>query len=131
MRSPHAPRTGSASVSEITYSKDTDMVTLNFKQAVLPAGSKAQLHIEFTGCHNDSMSGFYRSKVETAKDEPPKWVDACAHRALPDAGAAVLAARRFMVVTQFEPTDARRAFPCWDEVSRLLAAQPRITSRAA
>ena len=51
----------------------------------------ATLMVEFTGKLNDQMRGFYRSAYRLAGEE------------------------RVMAVTQFESTDARRAFPCWDE----------------
>jgi puromycin-sensitive aminopeptidase len=50
------------------------------------------LRLTFTGLLNDKLHGFYRS---TFKDE--------------DGVEQVIA------TTQFEATDARRAFPCWDE----------------
>ncbi|KYK54383.1 aminopeptidase 2 [Drechmeria coniospora] len=58
----------------------------------LAKGSQAQLEISFTGHLNDKMAGFYRS---TYKRE--------------DGTEGTLA------TTQMEPTDARRAFPCFDE----------------
>ncbi|MEW6440418.1 MAG: M1 family metallopeptidase [bacterium] len=54
----------------------------------------ASLHIRFSGAMNDQMRGFYRS--ETVLD----------------------GRKRPLAVTQFEATDARRAFPCWDEPAR-------------
>lgn len=51
----------------------------------------ARLAVEFTGQLNDKMHGFYRSVYHVDGEE------------------------RIMAVTQFEATDARRAFPCWDE----------------
>jgi len=45
----------------------------------------------FTGCLNDKMRGFYRSKYSVEGEE------------------------RYMAVTQFESTSARYCFPCWDE----------------
>jgi puromycin-sensitive aminopeptidase len=51
-----------------------------------------QLHLTFQGTLNDKLRGFYRS---TYKDQ---------------AGT-----NHTMAATQFEATDARRAFPCWDE----------------
>ncbi|HSJ51717.1 MAG TPA: M1 family metallopeptidase [Actinomycetota bacterium] len=50
------------------------------------------LHLEFDGRLSDRMRGFYRSTYE-ADDGTP----------------------RTIATTQFESTDARRAFPCWDE----------------
>jgi len=51
-----------------------------------------RLHLSFRGTLNDKLRGFYRS---TYKD--------------PSGATHTIAA------TQFEATDARRAFPCWDE----------------
>ena len=51
-----------------------------------------RLTMTFSGTLNDKLRGFYRS---TYKDE-----DGATHR---------------LAATQFEATDARRAFPCWDE----------------
>jgi puromycin-sensitive aminopeptidase len=50
------------------------------------------IHFEYTGILNDQMVGFYRSSYKGPHGET-----------------------RYMATTQFEPTDARRAFPCWDE----------------
>ncbi|KAL0330675.1 UNVERIFIED_CONTAM: Aminopeptidase M1 [Sesamum angustifolium] len=47
--------------------------------------------MEFEGTLNDRMKGFYRSTYE--------------HNGQ----------KKTMAVTQFEPADARRCFPCWDE----------------
>jgi len=58
-----------------------------------PAG-KARLELSFTGVLNDQLRGFYRSQY-TAAD----------------------GSTQHLATTQFEATDARRAFPCWDEPS--------------
>jgi puromycin-sensitive aminopeptidase len=50
------------------------------------------LHLVFTGKFNEQLRGFYKAK---AKNEKGK--------------------ESFLAVTQFEPTDARRMFPCFDE----------------
>ncbi|KAJ7134962.1 leucyl aminopeptidase [Mycena crocata] len=73
-----------------TVNKDLQRVTFTFPSA-LPAGSKAQLKVAFSGPLRASMTGYYMSAWE--QDGQTK------HYAL----------------TQFEPTDARAAFPCWDE----------------
>lgn len=79
------------------FSADQETVTLHFGAGALPVGS-AQLVLTFTGELNDKMKGFYRSKYTAA--EPTA------------AGGTV---ERFAAVSQFEATDARRCFPCWDE----------------
>ncbi|KAL6295989.1 hypothetical protein ACE6H2_004131 [Prunus campanulata] len=56
----------------------------------LPFGL-GDLAISFEGILNENMKGFYRSTYE--------------HNA----------EKKNMAVTQFEPVDARRCFPCWDE----------------
>ncbi|KAK7082312.1 hypothetical protein SK128_000906, partial [Halocaridina rubra] len=58
----------------------------------LERGKKYVLSMNFEGHLNDQLHGFYRSSYEDAKGE--KVLLAC---------------------TQFQPTDARRAFPCFDE----------------
>jgi len=59
---------------------------------VLMASAQGKLAVSFVGQLNDQMAGFYRARY-TARDGSQQW-GGC---------------------TQFEPTDARRAFPCWDE----------------
>uniref|UniRef100_A0A7I4BPT3 Aminopeptidase n=1 Tax=Physcomitrium patens TaxID=3218 RepID=A0A7I4BPT3_PHYPA len=54
---------------------------------------EAVLSMEFQGTLNDQMRGFYRSSYKINGET------------------------RNMAVTQFEPADARRCFPCWDEPS--------------
>ena len=74
------------------------------------------LHTAFTGILNDKLHGFYRS---TFTDD--------------DGVEQVIA------TTQFEATDARRAFPCWDEpdfkavfgVTLVVAADLTAVSNAA
>lgn len=58
----------------------------------LPVGVDNVLNISFTGEINDKMKGLYRSKYTSVSGE-----------------------EKYAAVTQFEATDARRCFPCWDE----------------
>ncbi|KFY29483.1 hypothetical protein V493_02344 [Pseudogymnoascus sp. VKM F-4281 (FW-2241)] len=76
---------------ELSYNESTQTTKVAFKE-VIPAGGKAQLEMTFTGELNDKMAGFYRS---TYKNK--------------DGSTGILA------TSQMEPTDARRAFPCFDE----------------
>jgi aminopeptidase N/puromycin-sensitive aminopeptidase len=71
----------------VTLDAKREQATFTFAQA-LPAG-RVRLAIEYKGILNDKLRGFYLSKTKL---------------------------RRYGV-TQFESTDARRAFPCFDEPS--------------
>ncbi len=75
--------------NKITYDIKKETVTFIFGDPI-PKG-KAKLVIKFTGILNDKMRGFYRSRYEH---------DGRTYH---------------MGVTQFESTDARRAFPNFDE----------------
>ncbi len=78
---------GSASPQKatVTMHPESEMATLEVPQTV-PAGS-AEIRINFSGTLNTRLRGLYLSK----------------------------AGGRKYAVTQFEPTDARRAFPSFDE----------------
>src|SRR6201996_9448233 len=69
----------------VSYNAENEQATFTFANA-LPTG-KHTLAIEFTGILNDKLRGFYLSKT----------------------------VKRNYAVTQFESTDARRAFPSFDE----------------
>ena len=69
---------------------ETERLTLRLGTPLDPG--PCVLHTEFTGLLNDKLHGFYRS---TFTDD--QGVD------------------QVIATTQFEATDARRAFPCWDE----------------
>jgi puromycin-sensitive aminopeptidase len=77
-------------VPEVTLDEDSERLTLGLDFS-LPVGP-ASIRIEFTGILNDQLHGFYRSTYMA-----------------PDGESKTIA------TTQFEATDARRAFPCWDE----------------
>lgn len=69
--------------------------------ADLPISSGALLVLDFNGTMNNTMAGFYRSKykpITTPVPSVPKDEEFC-----------------YMFSTQFESSDARRAFPCFDE----------------
>ncbi|PYH98352.1 aminopeptidase B [Aspergillus ellipticus CBS 707.79] len=88
-----------AKVSEITYDTKSERVTLKFPEEISPAD--AVLSINFTGTINNAMAGFYRSKYKAVADPTED---------TPKEGEF-----HYMLSTQFESCDARRAFPCFDE----------------
>lgn len=90
-----------SSSPKVDYNEALQTTKVSFEKE-LPKGSKAQLEMKFTGQLNDKMAGFYRS---TYKNK--------------DGSQGILA------TSQMEPTDARRAFPCFDEPS--LKAEFTIT----
>ncbi|GAB4854485.1 AP-1 complex subunit mu-1-Iike [Ancistrocladus abbreviatus] len=69
--------------------EEDEILVLEFPEE-LPGGIGV-LQISFEGTLNDKMEGFYRSVYEINGE------------------------KKNMAVTQFEPADARRCFPCWDE----------------
>ena len=76
---------GATQKATVSFDEKKEQATLTVAKE-LPAGP-AEIHIRFTGTLNDKLRGFYLSK----------------------------SARRSYAVTQFEATDARRAFPSFDE----------------
>ena len=77
-------------VEMIRLDPDTERAHLTLKGDV--SAGEWTLHLDFRGELNDQLVGFYRSTYESA-----------------DHGTEVIA------TTHFEATDARRAFPSWDE----------------
>ena len=74
-----------AQQAAVSLNENDETATLTVAKPL--AKGPVQLHIRYTGILNDKLRGFYLSKT---KD-------------------------RSYAVTQFEATDARRAFPCFDE----------------
>jgi puromycin-sensitive aminopeptidase len=93
----------------ILLDEDTERLTIETTAAVLPG--RWTLHAEFTGVLNDKLHGFYRSTFTDTDG-----------------------AEQVIATTQFEATDARRAFPCWDEpdfkavFSVTLVVDPELTA---
>ncbi|KVI05923.1 protein of unknown function DUF3358 [Cynara cardunculus var. scolymus] len=75
--------------SEVVVDNDGETIVLVFDEP-LSIGDGV-LEINFDGVLNEHMKGFYKGTYV-------------------DGGV-----RKNMAVTQFEPADARRCFPCWDE----------------
>ena len=82
---------GSSRVGQVRLDTESQRATFSFDGPIEPA-SGYRLRLAFTGILNDQLEGFYRS---TFTDDHGR--------------------EHAIAVTQFEPADARRAFPCWDE----------------
>lgn len=74
---------------KIAYDKKAETVRFSFLKKI--EKGRGQLHLKFTGILNEHMRGFYRSRYVYNNQE------------------------KHLATTQFEATDARRAFPCFDE----------------
>ncbi|MBI2036631.1 M1 family metallopeptidase [Candidatus Microgenomates bacterium] len=74
---------------QISYNEKTETATFTFSKTI--AKGKGQLKLHFRGILNDKMRGFYRSRYVVNGKE------------------------KYLATTQFEATDARRAFPGFDE----------------
>jgi puromycin-sensitive aminopeptidase len=83
--------TGRTRQGEVTIEEGEQRATIAFPDELTPDAGY-QLNLRFHGALNDQLHGFYLS---TFRDE---------------AGD-----EHVIATTQFESTDARRAFPCWDE----------------
>jgi puromycin-sensitive aminopeptidase len=75
---------------EVTLDAANEQATLSFPENLTPG--RWDLQIKFSGLLNDKLHGFYRSTYKDASGNEKR-----------------------LASTQFESTDARRAFPCWDE----------------
>lgn len=85
----HVVLDGKTLKAKVTLDEKNEELTVAISEKIR---GKADLFIDFVGILNDKLVGLYRSEY---KDKQGK--------------------TKFMVTTQFEAADARRAFPCWDE----------------
>lgn len=76
---------------KIELNHELERLTIKFAEALEPG--PATITLEFSGHINDKLRGFYRSE-----------------QVHPENGE-----KSYIALTQFEATDARRAFPCFDE----------------
>ena len=76
--------------ASITLDADRERAVFRLDRPVAPGAWT--LEASFTGILNDELRGFYRSVYRDAEGN-----------------------EKVVAATQFEATDARRAFPCWDE----------------
>jgi puromycin-sensitive aminopeptidase len=76
--------------AQVTMEEANERVVLRFSHNLEPG--KWTLQLNFTGILNDKLNGFYRSSYKDSQGDT-----------------------KIIATTQFEATDARKAFPCWDE----------------
>lgn len=81
---------GTSLTGSVTLERATEMARIAFA-GVLGKGNW-RLQLSFKGIHNDKLRGFYRVAWKNKEDK-----------------------QHWFVSTQFESTDARQAFPCFDE----------------
>lgn len=86
----HEAKINDVETKKIEFNEDQQSVTFKFADHLV-SGADARLSIKFTGELNDKMAGFYRSSYQ--EDGKTK----------------------YLATSQMEPTDCRRAFPCFDE----------------
>jgi puromycin-sensitive aminopeptidase len=85
----------------IALDAERERATFTFPEPLEPG--RGSLSITFTGVLNDKLHGFYRSTYKDDRGE-----------------------QKVIATTQFEATDARRAFPCWDEPDRKAVFKVRL-----
>jgi aminopeptidase N len=77
-------------IDGVEMNQEWEVARIKFKRSIrVAADTKMLLRVEYVGKFNKTMRGFYLSEWKGER----------------------------IGTTQFEPTDARRAFPCWDEPS--------------
>ena len=76
--------------AEVEYDEEAQRAVLNLAEAL--STGRWELRCRFSGILNDQLRGFYRSTFTDMDGQ-----------------------EQVIATTQFEATDARRAFPCWDE----------------
>jgi len=81
---------GAENPATVTFDPGAERATLTLETPAEPGAW--HLETEFTGILNDQLVGFYRSTYRNQTGQETT-----------------------IATTQFEATDARRAFPCWDE----------------
>ena len=82
-------------VLDVSINPDNETISIKLAKGLEIGTSNLQVQISFIGSLNDRLLGFYKSQ----------YID-------------INGNEKFLAATQFESTDARRAFPCWDEPSK-------------
>ncbi|EFX06492.1 aminopeptidase 2 [Grosmannia clavigera kw1407] len=91
----------------ISYDTERQRAVLDFGKDSVPASERASLTLAFGGRLNHDLAGFYRSQYRAAGSDKTAVAPSTPHDD----------EYHYMLSTQFEACDARRAFPCFDEPS--------------
>ena len=92
-------------IFQVDYDLDREFIIINLNSG-LSAGKKYFITIRYTAHLRDSLKGFYRSVYKDRSSGEDQ--------------------DEYLGVTQFQATDARRAFPCFDEPALKATYQVRI-----
>ena len=87
-------------VVDLTFVEDNDSCTVKLPRAIEPGTAGVALELDFKAPLRDILCGYYRAPYDVVDEKTGEKI------------------HKYMGVTQFEATDARRAFPCWDEPER-------------
>ena len=82
-------------VLDVSINPYNETISIKLAKELDIGTSNLRVQISFIGSLNDRLLGFYRSQYTDINGN-----------------------EKFLAATQFESTDARRAFPCWDEPSK-------------
>lgn len=94
-------------IVSLRHDIDREFFIVETEEGSIKRGHDYEIEIEFVGNLNDKLAGFYRSSyTDTATDSTTGNVST---------SGGGNTTKKWLAVTQFQPTDARRAFPCLDE----------------